>query len=109
MFPITIQLFEHQSLTYAEAGLYPADSVRRERILAEFERLNELAGQEILHLGRKELRANALVGVLCAGDVSVEILPKIDWVPPGTASTGAHAGQETIYSAAHNLLTMLSY
>ncbi len=104
MAPITITLFEHQPRTYAEIGLYPHDPVLRERILIRIDRLNEIAGQEILHLGRKGLHANALVGVVRVGDVTFEILPKLDWQEPGQP-----VGQQAFRSATRNLLAMLSY
>src|SRR6266540_2076643 len=122
MASLTITLFEHQSRAYSEIGL-------SERVLAELERLNALAGQEILRLGRKELRANSLVGVIRAGDVTIEILPKIDWTPSGSLQPTGHGsspedpvpGQRKKRSApassegaaadtaTRNLLTMLAY
>ncbi len=104
MAPVTITLFEHQPRTYAEIGLYPADPTLHERVLAQLERLNEISGQEILHLGRKAMQAGALVGVVRVGDVTIEILPKLDWQEPGQP-----ASPRAFYSATRNLLAMLSY
>lgn len=111
---ITVTLFEHQFRSYAEMNLYPADSTRRDRVLSSLERLNERAGQEILHLGRKGLRANALVGVVRVGDFIFEILPKIDYPPlhsPGdsTAGSGGLLPHSSQVSASRNLMAMLSY
>lgn len=114
MAAIPVTLFEHQFRSYADISLYPADATRRDRVLASLERINERAGQEILHLGRKGLRANALVGVVRAGDFIFEILPKIDCPSlqnPGNSTTGSgglpsHSPQ---VSASHNLMAMLSY
>src|SRR5512146_2623208 len=68
MAPRTVSLFEHQPRQYNEIGLEPRVTAARERaferICAGIERLNELAGQEIIHLGRKELRANQFVGIV---------------------------------------------
>jgi 5-methylcytosine-specific restriction enzyme subunit McrC len=116
--PVTITLFEHQQRTYSEIDLYPQDMALRERVLARVERLNEINKQEILHLGRKGLRANALVGVIRAGEVSFEILPKIDYADfdetkeqnvqsrPGSPETASH---QPVNSATRNFLYLLSY
>ena len=102
--PEVISLFEHQTLPYREIPGFPADLAARERVLEQIEHINREAGLEILHLGRKDLLANALVGVLRAGDFTFEILPKIDWEGSGNAPQTSPR-----QSAVRNLLVMLSY
>lgn len=104
--PVTITLYEHQSISYDSAGLFPQQPSARERLLDAIERLNAASGLEILHLGRKSLRANSLVGVLRIGDITFEILPKIDGQPPvGSGETHPPLDRST----ARNLLAMLSH
>jgi 5-methylcytosine-specific restriction enzyme subunit McrC len=112
-----ITLFEHQYRSYAEIGLYPGNPALRERFLAKLERINEIAGQEILHLGRKGLQANALVGVLRVGEITFEIFPKIDYPPadreiqrtPSKLDDHQNTASKTVQSATKNLLSLLSY
>lgn len=98
--PQVVSLFEHQAIAYARLPGLPAGPAR-ERLLEQIEQINRAAGVDILHLGRKELRAGALVGVLRAGPLTIEILPKID--------QASEAGTDPRNSALHNLLVMLSY
>ncbi len=105
----TVTLYEHQFRSYNEIGLYPAGSTRREQALVQLERINERAGQEILHLERKGLHANALVGVVSVGDFAFEILPKIDWQPQPDAAQANPSLHSMEFSASRNLITMLSY
>ena len=96
--PVT--LYEHQYIPYDEIAGFPGDLQARERMLAGFERLNRLSGQEILHLERKGLRAAAHIGVIRAGELTIEILPKLD----APSSSGRPARL-----AVQNLLAMLAY
>ncbi len=107
--PNRFTLFEHQTRSYADMGLHPNDLARREQVLANIERANERAGQEILHLGRKALRANHLVGVLGVGEFTFEILPKIDWAAGERSPASPSFPPSPLHSAAANLLSMLSY
>ena len=91
----TISFFEHQFRRYDELEAAADDG-----FFAALEGLNSAAGCEILRLERTGLRAMNRVGVLHAGDVVIEILPKIDF---------AGGGSSQIRSAAVNLLAMLSY
>ncbi|NLE61564.1 MAG: hypothetical protein GX616_24695 [Planctomycetes bacterium] len=101
-----ITLFEHQARSYAELG-WRADAA----VLMALERLNAAAGSELIRVSRHELGATQHVGVLRVGDVTIEVLPKIDWDPHGDAN--AHAGscphQAAARSATRNLLYMLAY
>lgn len=106
----TVTLFEHQFLPYerldsSATKKFHQAGTRREQILNEIERLNAAAGREILRLERKGLRAGSMVGVLRAGDLSIEILPKIDYA--GKNLTGA--SDQPALTASRNLLTMLAY
>jgi 5-methylcytosine-specific restriction enzyme subunit McrC len=108
--PATIvTLFEHQFRSYAEMGLYPDNLARREKVLARIEQVNERAGQEILHLGRKGIHANAQVGIVRVGDFTFEILPKLDWTPRPASGTADLRTKSPERLASANLITMLSY
>ena len=98
-----LTLFEHQTYPYAQIPLFSAYPARRERVLEALESLNTAAGQEIIQVGRKALRTHALVGILRAGDLTVEILPKIGW------ASGAGASTVQSRASARNLMVMLSY
>ncbi len=77
---MTITLFEHQARSYESLGwstTHPA--------INELERLNEVWGEELLRLGRRELRASHFVGVLRTRTSTVQILPKLDYDSDGSA------------------------
>lgn len=90
----TIFFYEHQYRSYAEIGLPPEHAVYE-----QLEQINRQAKKEILTLTRKGVRANEMVGVIQAGPVTFQILPKID--QPGTGQDAA--------AAVLNLLFLLSY
>jgi 5-methylcytosine-specific restriction enzyme subunit McrC len=102
---MTITLFEHQARSYESLGWstnHPA--------VNELERLNKSCGEEMLRLGRGELRASHFVGVLRTSTSTIQILPKIDYDPDGNAE--AEQGSARLnaeHSAMRNLLYMLSY
>jgi 5-methylcytosine-specific restriction enzyme subunit McrC len=101
-----VTLFEHQYISYERLGII-AQKTSQQAVLDELERLNTSAGREILRLERKGLRAGSVVGVLRVGDLNIQILPKIDYpIDRDGLITCASFPEE---SAAHNLLTMLSY
>lgn len=106
MSPKTITLFEHQALTYRSVEALPKDPARLNSFLDEIERLNRACGQEILHLGRKELRSGSLVGVLRIGDVTFELLPKIEAQPSRRRLEKYDSNSRQ--SAVRNLLAMLN-
>ena len=91
-----ITLYEHQFLPYTALSL-----PMKEAILDAIEGLNATAGCEILRLEWKGLRAMGRVGLVRVGEVSIEILPRID--APARDLSGAPG------AAARSLLTMLSY
>lgn len=101
-----ITLFEYQARAYEDIGLAVDHP-----IIAEIERLNERAGADLILLGRYELRATQYVGVLRVGDITIQVLPKIDYEPAGNpeAPEGSESHLLAAESATHNLLHMLSY
>lgn len=117
MSPPLITFFEHQFRSFSEIGLDPVRSRLRDRLFARIDRLNEIAGHEILHLSHKGLRANAFVGIVRAGEFTFEILPKIDYplseakapgIQPGIPAK-QKASLQPVQTAAENLLSLLSY
>jgi 5-methylcytosine-specific restriction enzyme subunit McrC len=102
----TITLFEHQKRAYAELG-WDADH----SALAQIEQLNEAADTTLLQLGYRHLKATQFVGVLRLGDVTVQILPKIDYDPGGDpeAALESQLHRSAVQSATRNLLHFLSY
>ncbi len=102
---MTITLFEHQARSYESLGwsvTHPA--------VNELERLNESCGEELLRLGRRELRASSFVGVLRTSSSTIQILPKIDFDPEGNAEAERGAARiNAEQSATRNLLYLLSY
>lgn len=102
---MTITLFEHQVRSYESLGwstTHPA--------VNELERLNESCGEELLRLGRRDLRASSFVGVLRTRTSTIQILPKIDYYPEGNAEAERGAARlHAEQSATRNLLYLLSY
>src|SRR5215207_9473057 len=102
---MTITLFEHQTVSYDALGwsaTHPAVNA--------IEKLNEACGEELLRLGRKELRASHFVGVVRTQNSTIQILPKIDYDPEGDAEAGqGSARRKAEHSATRNLLYLLSY
>lgn len=97
----TISFFEHQFRSYQDIPAFPQDGQRRDQVLEEIERLNYTTGEEIFAIGYKGLRANAQVGVVRVGEITFEILPKVDdAIQPECFAA---------HTAARNLLWMLSY
>ncbi len=103
---IQITLFEHQRITYADLGWGP-DSIYPDLL----ERLNDASSDVIIHVGRKSIKAAQYVGILRVGDLSIQILPKIDFDPEGDAESlaGSMPRRRAENSAMHNLLHMLAY
>jgi 5-methylcytosine-specific restriction enzyme subunit McrC len=102
--PVHLTLFEHEERAYSAIAGFARHSTRRERLFAAIEQVNQAAGREVLSLGRKSLKANGQVGLFRAGDLYIEILPKIDELVE--MSTGSLAAA---FTASRNLLVMLSY
>ncbi|MFC2031614.1 hypothetical protein ACFLWA_12915, partial [Chloroflexota bacterium] len=102
----TATFFEHQKRSYDDLGWHTDHPAIR-----QLELLNEAASAELLLLGRHHLKATQYVGVIRAGDTTLQILPKIDYDPVGDAD--AHVDSIPYQAAAHtasrNLLHLLSY
>jgi len=108
--PYLITLFEHQRWRYEALGLTP-----EHKAVAALNALNErLAppdrpGAPIIALGLHELRSTQFVGVVRAGPVTFQVLPKIDWVGNTDAAQGTPEFAQAVTSAQQNLMYMLSY
>jgi len=102
----TITLFEHQRRRYEDLDLAPDHPV-----IERLARLNNEQGAELVLLGRKSLKATQHVGVIHLGEITLQILPKIDYDPAGDADSyeGTPSYVKAANSATRNLLYMLSY
>lgn len=100
----TITLFEHQKKSFQDLLLAPDDPV-----LSEIERLNQAQKTELIRIGRHDLSARQYVGVLRAGKLTLQILPKIDYAGNVDSVDGSPAQMEAVRSATQNLLHLLSY
>jgi len=94
-----VSVFEHQPIS-----LIGEDVPFRQTHLRQLERLNLQAGVEIVRLGYRQLRATSYVGVIQLGNVTLQILPKVD-------ATGVNDARHSasVEKAAANLLWMLVY
>ncbi len=70
----THSLFEYTSIRYDE--IKTRDLNKTQLII---EKLNHEAGNKLLRFGRDHFSATQFVGLIQAGDVAFEILPKIDY------------------------------
>lgn len=76
---------EWDKLAYGEgAGQIPDGHAERLAALAARSAFAGRGGSGVLEHGRHALRARGVVGILAAGDASLEILPKIDVTPGET-------------------------
>lgn len=102
----TITLFEHQKRPYKDLN-WDVDHP----VIARLEGLNEAAGTELVRLRRTHLQATQFVGVIQAGEVTLQILPKIDFDPVGDADAQGDSRpfQAAVQSATRNLLHLLAY
>jgi 5-methylcytosine-specific restriction enzyme subunit McrC len=100
----TITLFERQERLYAELGWEPDHTA-----IEQLELLNQANGAELVRLGRKHLRATQYVGVARIGEITLQILPKIDFAGDPEAEQGSIPYQAAASSATKNLLHLLSY
>ena len=101
-----ITLFEQQSIPYEYLGVKPDDP-----LLGRLEKIIQSSGNELLTLERKALRANQYVGVIAAGEYSIQILPKIDCDPEANheATPGSISYERAATSAAQNFLHLLTH
>lgn len=98
----TVTLFEHEAVSYDDLGVH-ADG----QFVGDLERVNTALGEDLVRLGRKQLRATQFVGVIRTGSLTLQVLPKIDY--EGSSDLGGEALERAERSAAENLLRMLSY
>lgn len=102
----TITFFEHQKRSFSELGWSEAHPA-----LEQINQLNQTSGVELIQIGYKYLKANQYVGVIRLENMSIQILPKMDYSPEGDseAALNSHPHQTAIQSATQNLLYFLSY
>jgi len=101
-----ITLFEHQRISFRDLG-WSIDHP----YLDLLESLNESAGDTIIQVGRKSVKAAQYVGVIRVADLTIQILPKIDYENMGDpeAPPGSVPRMKAESSAMANLLHMLAY
>ena len=101
-----ITLFEHQTCNYSDLDI---NTYRP--LIQGIEQLNQESGIEYIRLGYKTFKATQYVGVIRVGDITLQILPKIDCDPIGDfdACIESEAARLAIQSATRNLLYMLAY
>lgn len=95
----TISVFEHQPIS-----LVGDDVPLRDTHLRQLERLNRQAGAELIRLGYKQMRATSYVGVIQLGNVTLQVLPKVDFTLRDDGNNPT-----SVDSAVANLLWMLVY
>lgn len=97
-------LFEHESLPYLQLG---ADAGA---FLAAVEGINS-RGAELLRLNRKSFSAAGYAGVLKAGNVCVQVLPKVDYPVQAAKALELPLPEREAqeWTASRNLLAMLGY
>ncbi len=96
----TITLFEHQECDYKDLERYGF----QEKHQFTLKRLYGDKKPKIFHFLADALKATKQVGIVRAGDFSIEILPKIDRTGKMDAKDA-----ESVYSALTNLLVLLRY
>lgn len=102
----TVNLFEHQKISYEELGWTSGNPY-----LELLENLNDTSSDTLIEIGRHSLKATQYVGVLRVMDLTIQVLPKIDYDQRGSvdASPGSIPHKTAENSARDNLLHMLSY
>ena len=100
------RIFEHQSIPFLDINSWTDLP-----FIKLVDELNQRAHADFIHLGYKSLKATQFVGVLQAGGLTLEILPKIDYDNTGDANVapGSALHNRAAESAARNLLFLLSY
>jgi len=93
-----ITLFEHEQLILSDA------SPLRQSHFYHLEKINQQAGVELIHIGYKRIKAKSYVGVIQIGDVTIQILPKVDITGQDNSKS-----ESSVKSAVSNLLWMLIY
>lgn len=100
-----ITLFEQRAYPYPVRGITASDP-----LLEILDRLNQNAGKEFIRLERKGIRTTQFVGVIQAGESTIQILPKIDCDPDAAAESvvGSASYDRESVSAARNFLHLLT-
>jgi len=101
-----ITIFERQAVSFQALGITANDP-----FLATLDRLNQSSGRELIRLERNRLHATQFVGVIQAGEYTIQILPKIDCDPEANteAIIGSSAYERAATSAAQNFLYLLTH
>lgn len=75
------------------------------------DQINQKAGVELIRVGRKNLSTTQYVGLIQAGQYSIQILPKIDCDPDANSDAiiGSYPYQRATSSAAQNFLHLLAH
>jgi 5-methylcytosine-specific restriction enzyme subunit McrC len=102
----TITLFEHQFRSFTEMDM---DS--EHPLILGIEQLNQSQGKDLVILQRKGIKATQFVGVIRTGQITLQILPKIDYSSEGDANAALFSAphNQATSSATSNLLFLLSY
>lgn len=100
--PKTITLFEHQECKYKDLEYKKYGFQKEHRIILK--RLYGGKKPKIFHFLDDAFVATEQVGIVRVGDISIEILPKIDRTGKADAIDA-----ESVYSARTNLLVLLRY
>jgi len=93
-----ITLFEHEQFILSDT------TPLRQSHFYHLEKINQQAGVELIHIGYKRIKAKSYVGVIQIGDVTIQILPKVDATGQDNSKNEA-----SVKSAVSNLLWMLIY
>lgn len=101
-----ITIFERQAVSFQALGLTANDP-----FFETLDRLNQSSGRELIRLERNKLRATQFVGVIQAGEYTIQVLPKIDCDPEANteAAIGSPAHERAANSAAQNFLYLLTH
>ena len=102
----SITLFEHQSVSFDRLGW-----TRESPYLELLDRLVSASDNPPIHVGRNAIKATQFVGLVRVGDLSFQILPKIDYALSGDPEAPAGSVPRGVAerTAMLNLLHMLSY
>jgi 5-methylcytosine-specific restriction enzyme subunit McrC len=99
----SITLFEHEFRAFSDLPYKSEDQVWE-----SLDAFNIHTGLELISIERKGIRANEYVGVIRVGDITFQVLPKID-NGGSNALPGSILYHHATSFAACNLLYMLSY
>lgn len=105
-----ITLFEYEQITNA-ALKSRIGTIPIAKLHDQITQLNEEGKVELIKIGHHGLQATQFVGVLRLGEITIQVLPKIDYLVQG--EPGATGGFDSKYlqieTSTRNLLYLLSY